>query len=223
MAKNLFSVAKPLEAPVTKSSSRKTAEKTKVSGLEMYASCLSVIEWIQGISEQYRSEVQDQARELFLANGMKTESQPASFDAEEGSASANIQCRKRSSASKLTDLEQEALLAAGVTSMVEVKSNVETFVFNPELSKRIMNDPKLAKKISDALSSIKDIGDDPIQVQEASSKMIVGDDTIRDVFRLKDEDTVRSLMSIVCTQPAIRAKLEDGNVEAAIVRVMGAK
>jgi hypothetical protein len=218
-AKNLFSVAKSLENPKVASSPK---TKTTIEGLQMYASCLSVVEWVNGIAASYRTQVQDQARELFLDQGMKTESQPASFDAEEGVASANIQCRKRSSASALTEIELDVLNANGIKA-VEVKSNVETFVFNPELSKRIMNNPKLAMAISEALNSIDGIGEDPIQVQEATSKMIVGDDTIREVFKMKDRETVRSLMSIVCTQPAIRAKLEDGNVDAAIERVMGAK
>jgi hypothetical protein len=189
-----------------------------VDGLEMVASIRMVTDWLSGLGTEFGDKVRSTAQGIFLADGMARKAQPASFDAVDGVATGNIQCRKRSSASALSELEMEALSEAGVSSYEKVDSSIEEcFVINPAYLK----DSALLKKVDKALKSIKDLPEDFIQKQEASSvtKYVVTDQTVVDVFSLKDEEKVRELMPLVTTY-AIRPKLVDGDVKAALKRVL---
>lgn len=203
MAINLFSTAKTV-APPPKAKLKAAKELVELKGLELFACYDTITKWLKTHMETTRTEVIALAKPMFVNEGARLMAKPDSFDAKEGIAVGNIQCRKRGANSALTDLERETLTGHGIP-VEEVRDVVDTFVFNPELSARIKADPALGERISKALGNVKGIGLNPIQTQVSTVKHVVSDETVTAMWR-KSKEVIEEVFTIVMT-PAIRAKV----------------
>lgn len=208
MASTLFSTAKTV-VPAPKNRLKAAgAPKIELKGLELYT-CYDVIaKWLEGHMKTAKAEIIALAKPKFIKDGAHLKAQPPSFDAAEGISVGNIQSRKRGTNSALSELEREALAAHDIP-VGEVRDVIDTFIFNPELSQRIKDDPKLAERISKALSGVKGIGVDPIQTQVSTVKYVVSDETVSVMWR-KSLEVIAEVFDIVMT-PAIRPKLAEGS------------
>lgn len=209
-ATNLFSTATVLEAKGSKA--KKPAKSyVLVEGLELYAAIDHSIKWLKTVLETTKSTISETAIEKFVADGVKIGAKPANFDGEEGKATANIQLRKRSSASGLNDIEV-ALCNEHKVPTEQTSDRAETYIFNPAHLAWIEAN---GMKISAALSKIPGAPADLIQKQEATTKVITTDDSLDFVFRTlsKKPGVIAQLLPVVGSL-AIKPKYDDGDESA---------
>lgn len=205
---NLFKNATVVEAKGTKG--KKTAKATtEVEGLELYAAIDHSIKWLKTLLETTKTTVIEVATHKFVADGVKIGGKPANFDGEEGKAVANIQLKKRSSASGLNDIEL-ALCNEYNVPTEQVSDRPVTYIFNPAHLAWIEAN---GMKLSAALAKIPGAPGDLIQKQEATTKIITTDDSLDFVFRTlaKKPDVIAQLLPVVGTL-AIKPKYEASEI-----------
>jgi hypothetical protein len=194
----------------TKAKAKKAAKVERVvKGVEALAEVCAFEKHLKTLKTEIETPVKDA-----IINYMVTEcngSAPDSFQGNESECFANLQARKRSSTSALEDIEVAALKAAKID--YEEKT---TFVINEAYA----SDSKLLAQVSAALSKIPNL---PTDFITASSKNIVSDDTVRQVFALRtkkglpDRDKIAALLPIVVV-PAARPVFV-GDMDKAIDKV----
>lgn len=209
---NIFANAKTIAAPAP---SAKKAKKVQahIDGLEMYALLDATEKSIKTLKETYRSVVDPQVTDEFVATGMLIKRQPDNFEGTDGAATASCEIRKRSSASGLDAAELAACKEHGISTERAV-STPEAFIFNPAY----MNDSALMERISKAISGIKGIPADLILKQEETFKNVTTEKSIDEVFALGDEKLVRQLLPIVST-PALKPKYSGFDLAEALTTI----
>lgn len=211
-AANLFATAKTVSAK--KQTARKPkAVEVEIEGLEVYASIVAIEKTLKALKETYRAQIDEQLNEHFVNEGKAINRRPSNFKGREGDAAASCELRIRSSASGLSDIEQQLLERHGVETEV-VETVTEAFIFNPEYRDR----SDILEKVSEALSGVEGLPSDLIMKQEGSSKVVVNEDSLNKVFTLP-KAVAEQLLPIVGTL-AVKPRLETSDVRDALSRVL---
>lgn len=207
---NLFTNAATVPAKETKAKTKKVT--TEIEGLEMYGVLDATEKAIKALKDTYRTIVEPQINDVFVAAGAKRGERPDNFKGTEGTVTASCELRKRSAASALSTAEIEVCKDNGIEVEV-VEDRPETFIFNPAY----VNDSKMLEKISKAITKIDGIPADLILKQDSTKKTVVTEDGLKKVFT-KDEATIRKLLSIVGTL-AIKPTVENYDLGEALEKI----
>lgn len=202
---NLFQNAKV--APAKKTAKRDKVQRVAIEGLETYAYICVVEKALKGLKETYRGIVEPQMMDQFVLDGKRINRKPDNFKGTEGSAVASCELRKRSSASVLTEVEENILSK----HKIDVVPAETRFVINPEY----INDSKLLQRVSDALQKVKDLPTDFIVADTKGAT--VSDESIDQVFS-KPERVVRELLPIVGTM-AVKPVMGELDLDTAMVQL----
>ena len=204
---NLFENAK--KSPTKTAAPKKKSDKVEVEieGLETYATIKTVTKALEGLFETVKADVNSDMVDQFVLHGNAT-----SFTGTEGDATASMQLRKRSEKSVLS-ADEQALLEKNGVSMETIEDQRETYVINPDYK----DDEKLLAKVSTAISKVKGVPADFIVHQEQKARVVTTATSIDEVFA-GDPKMVDALLAIVAV-PAIRAKLNSGDISDAIAKL----
>lgn len=191
---NLFEKAK--SNPVVKSpKSALTEASVSMQKFEPYAFADALGKAIDSLKTSMKAALHEQMYAKYMVNKGET------FKGEEKTAKGTFMLNKRSSTSGLKEVEIELLEDSGI-SMQRIEGD---FKFNPTY----MGDPAIQKKISDAFKKAG-LPDDIVQFDASKARTITTEDSINEVFKLNDPDTIRALLPIVgvpTIKPQTSAKL----------------
>lgn len=209
----MFKNAKTLQTPTRAKKGEKPTEPMK--GIRVVAILDGLIKALGSLKETFDGEVKASALDMFVKAGSESHKRPENFKASEGDATASIEMRKRSTASALNDGEAEMLDNESIpydTLTVAPK----LYAINPKYA----GDEVLMKRIETALTKAlkgTDIpADDLFVVQEEVTKRVVSEKTLDAVF---SAETVSSDIVSICTVLAIKPKVENFNVVAALKEI----
>lgn len=195
----------PVAADKPKSKAKKSTDFVETPGLELYAALCAVKKNVEAQISVVRTGIDDVAMERFVAEGMRKGANPESYKGSEGSATASIQLRCRSSASGLSEEEQEICEENNIP-LDENVAREETFIFNPIYADLSDDDnAEMFRKVEAALEGLG-LPADFIQRQTAVKKVVATEASIDAVFKLKDADKVAALLPLVTVQ-AMRPSL----------------
>jgi len=189
--------------------------QVEIEDLEMLASLDATIKALTAMQATIAAGVKETIKSEFVKLGMDVKKRPDNFRGNEGNASASCEMRKRSSASKLTEAEIELLTKHSVDFDV-VDDVTECYVINPAYK----DDQDLLAKAAAALETVEGLPEDFIKMQAGVSRTIVADNSLDQIFRLKDAGTVANLLNIVGVL-AIKPKLENADLKSAMDLIKG--
>lgn len=196
---NLFAAAN--SAPVkVKAPAAAKAKKPQVQmspSLDNLATIDHVMDALKARRAVYEAEVKGAIREYFISVGTEQGEQPENFEGISSKSSASCELRKRSTASKLSEDEQELLKENGIpfTEVTDVDVP-ERFFFNEEIL--AMGEEVLAQ-ISEALLKIPALkGMEVIKHQPAQkqSKFVTDDKTLDAIFALRSPAKIAKLLDV---------------------------
>jgi hypothetical protein len=199
---SMFANAKVIETKPTKGK-KKVEDAVLMEGLELFASLNTVKKNVEAQIAVVEAGLKGTMMSVFIEEGMRKGSKPESFKAEENGSNGSMQFKCRVSTSGLSEEEQD-LLAEYKIPTDENVARQECFIINPAYT----TDMELLAKVEEALSGLG-LPADFIQKQEKVAKVIVTEDSINAVCKLKDKGVVAALMPVVSTL-AIRATLGKG-------------
>lgn len=195
---NLFKTAKVATKPVKVAKSKDKAE-VQITGLGDLAAVDALIKTLTAVKETLEADVKAQALAEFKSQVAATHKYENFRGIGEG-ASASCEFRKRSSASALNEADIDLLNHYGLPFGQNV--SVEScYRINPKYT----GDSKLLEKISNAISKVKDVPEDFIELQEGVSKPVVTEDTIN--MACKKPEAFDAVASVIGTL-AIKPKLD---------------
>lgn len=198
---NLFTNAAVVPAKEATAKKSKAASH-EIEGFGMYGKLIAAGKAIEGLVATYRTIIEPQIIDVFVADGVKHKKRPENFKGKEGDVTGSCELRKRSSASALSPAEKEICDKHNIKTEV-VQDRPETFIVNPEYA----NDMKLLAAVSDAVSKIKGFPTDFFLKQEATKKTVITEEGLDSIFT-KEADEIRILMSIAGTL-AVKPKVAD--------------
>ena len=178
----------------------KTVAQRTLPGLYNYAVICVVEKALTALKAEYKVPVEDRAVNDFLDEGLALRNRPANFRGVEGDASASIELKQRSDTSPLTDIEIALLEKHNIpTKVVGVP---ETFRINPNY----VNDAGLVKSVAKKLKAL-DLPEDFFEVQPATTKTVVCEETLVEVFRRRKEIVKRLLgiVTVLCVKPKVES------------------
>lgn len=199
---NMFAKAQVIEAKPTKGK-KKVEETVQMEGLELLASLNALKKNIEAQAAVVEANLKGKMMARFVEEGMRTGTKPEAFKASENGSTGSMQFKCRVSTSGLSDEEQELLAEYEIPTDKNI-ARQECFIINPAYT----CDMEMLDKVSSALESLG-LPADFFQKQEEVSKVIVTDESINAVCKLKDAGAVAALMPVVSTM-AIRATLGKG-------------
>lgn len=206
---NLFANAKVASKPAKTAKSKEKAE-IEVSGLANLAAVDALIKSLAAVKETLEAEVKAQALAEFktqVNQGRKLEN----FRGVDEGASASCEFRKRSTASALNEADIDMLRRFDIPFGLNV--SVEScYRINPKYT----GDSKLLEKISNAISKVKDVPEDFIELQEGVSKPVVTEDTITVASR--NPEAFDAIATVIGTL-AVKPKLDETDTVAIMDRV----
>jgi hypothetical protein len=206
---NLFANARVASKPAKTAKSKEKAE-IEVSGLADLAAVDALIKSLAAVKETLEAQVKAQALAEFktqVNQGRKLEN----FRGVDDGASASCEFRKRSTASALNEADIDMLRRFDIPFGLNV--SVEScYRINPKYT----GDSKLLGKISSAISKVKDVPEDFIELQEGVSKPVVTEDTITVASRNPEAfDAVATVIGTLAVKP----KLDETDTVAIMDRV----
>ena len=195
---NLFKNAKVATQPAKTSKSKDKAE-VQIAGLGDLAAVDALIKTLTAVKETLESDVKAQALAEFKRQ-VNANRDYENFRGVDDGASASCEFRKRSSASGLNEADIDLLSRYGlpIGQNVQVES---CYRINPKYT----GDSALLEKISKAISKVKDVPEDFIEIQEGVSKAVVTEDTIN--MACKNPEAFAEVATVIGTL-AIKPKLE---------------
>jgi hypothetical protein len=196
MSANLFKKAVALEAPIAAAKKADKKEHVELKGLKELAEIDALIKSLSTIKASLEADVKGKGFDTFFEmaqNGKR----PDSFRGTDGTASASVEMRKRSTASVLSDSEVDLLTSHGIKVEKKVTTQM-LFAINPSYAA----DGELLEKVSEAISAI--VPEDFIMVQEEKSSNVVSDETIEAAFAKR---APREVIKTITTM-ALKPKLE---------------
>jgi len=202
---NLFDKAKKLPAKKAAAKAEEVLVETK--SLEVYAAIDALEKQLKSLKETIRPEVTAEMLAHFIDNG------PENYKGFEGKAYGSLELRKRSSASGLNDVEKD-LLGRFNISTEQVEDRPETYIINQSYAQDI----ELLKKVSEALANVPDLPEDFLQFQESTKKTVITENSMKEVFRLNDKTSIKSLIPVVGTlaiKPKTTATIKEMMAEIA--------
>lgn len=203
---NIFAkAAKAAPLPKVEKAKKEKTEITIVD-LENLAQIDALMKALSGAKAAIEMSVKSQSFDQFI----KTTGDgklPVSFRGIEGSASASMEMRKRSTASALT-ADEVALLALNNVAVHTQVSVQELFVVNPAYA----SDSKMLEKVSKAIEKIAGVPEDFIQMQAEKSTQVVSEETFAAAFAGKvNPDVVRIVSTL-----AVKPKLDETDISKII-------
>lgn len=195
----MFDKSKTVSAAKTTKKSAK--QEIGIPGLKTYAAICAIEKALETLKAVHRVEIDDSMTKHFIDVAIDTKKRPENFRGIEENASASCELRTRSSASALTEQQQEVLARHGIKTKI-VEDKVETFVINPAHLK----DQKLLEKISKLLSKDKSLPEDLFLMQESNKKVVVDEEGFEAAFK-KSRDALNELLPVIGTL-AIKPKLD---------------
>jgi hypothetical protein len=215
---NLFNTAKTVTDPTPK---KKKGEKTEVfigESLDTYSAIDTMIKTLTGIKDVYRNDVLEAMTKQFVKETLSTKTKPENFKGLGNQSEASCELRKRSSASVLSAAEVALLDKYNVTTetVVTTPAQEEKFFFNPKL----VADPKLANKISKALSSIPELANIDVLLREAPkeevSVQVASDKSFFDAAaNINNAEALKHVYGIIATV-AIKPKMTTDDLKAVL-------
>lgn len=198
----MFKEAKSLSAPKT-AKVAKEKERIEFAGIKRLAHLDAVIKMAKSTKEQIESSLKEKIWDMFYdrANGNDASREgaaPSSFNGAEDNAECNLQLRKRSTMSALTEDELEILAKHNIKYEVETLSP-RLFAINPDYAA----DEKLLEKVEKALLKAG-VPADFIVVQDAIEKKVVSPETLTEALRSKDMEVIKT-----CTTLAFKYTLSE--------------
>ncbi len=190
---NAFASAQVVAAPA--SGGKAKPKEVQIAGLATVAAFKKLGDTIQTLHDTARISVDAQVREYFVTEGAVKGTKPANIRGVDGNASGSCQANKRTVTSALTP-EQCEVLDAYKISYDTVQDRPETFIFNQDRLPWVIEN---AATISKSLEKIPGYSGDLIQKQVATTKHVVSEETLTQVFALKDEEKLRLLVPLVTT------------------------
>jgi hypothetical protein len=192
-------------SPAKKAGVKKTASEAAVEGLEMVASIKVVRDNLDTIEEFYTGQVKVFMHEYFVASGCAAKKRPDNFTGMEGDAEASCQLKKRSSLSKLSELD----IAMCEENNIPLVSVPSTFAFNAKYCD--MNVPENVKRferINKALSKIEGLESDLFVVEQ--SKVLADEASIDAVFGKSREiaSVLLPAVAVLGIRPKLKASTE---------------
>lgn len=198
---NLFANAKVATKPV-KTAKAKDKREVQIEGLANLAAVDALIKTLSAVKETLEAEVKAQAIEDFKEQ-VATYNKYENFRGVDDGASASCELRKRSTASALNEADIDLLNKFKVPFGKDIK--VEScYRINP----RYTGDSKLLENISKAISKVKDVPEDFIELQEGVEKNVVTEDTVN--VACKNPAAFNALIGVIGTL-AIKPKLDESN------------
>jgi hypothetical protein len=194
---NKFAAAKA--KPITAASAPGQVEEyIATPGLEILAQIDALEKQLDALKKTtLRPEIQEAMITQFMRN------KGENYKGKENSATASLELRKRASNSGLKEQEIELCLKHNIPT-IEIEGD---FKLNVEgLTERKL------EEISKALDKIKGLPADFIQFDAKKARTIVADDAIDTMFRLNDQDTIKTLMPVVgvfAIKPKTTSKMKD--------------
>jgi len=194
---NLFANAKVANKPAKTVKAKEKAE-IAISGLANLAAVDALIKSLAAVKETLEAEVKAQALAEFksqVADSRKLEN----FRGVDDGASASCEFRKRSTASALNEADIDLLKQFNIPFGLNV--SVEScYRINPKYT----GDSRLLEKISTAISKVKDVPEDFIELQEGISKPVVTEDTITVAARNPAAfDAVATVIGTLAVKPKL--------------------
>lgn len=176
----------------------------------MMAAIKGIKEHLDKIYNDYYEETKTVVTDEFIDTTIELKARPDNFKGVGDFSEASCELRKRSSKSPLTDEQIETLDDYNVTyeEVAITEAIPETYFFNPKI---ILND-KLAKKVSDALTSIPELKKMNIifhqEAREAEIKNIVTEKSFEDASKIVNKNALRLIYDIISTV-AISPKISE--------------
>lgn len=195
----------PVAADKPKAKAKAKTDYVETPGLELYASLCAVKKNVEAQISVVRTGIDEIAMERFIAEGIRTGSNPESYKGSEGQATASIQLRCRSSASGLSE-EEQTILEENNIPLDRNVAREETFIIKPEYAD--LSNEENAERFAKIEKALEGLGlpADFFMRQTAVEKVIATDESINAVFKLKDADKVAALLPLVTCQ-AMRPSL----------------
>lgn len=170
----MFKTAKVIAKPAA--AKKSTKEEINIGNLKSYAELKSLIASLEGIAGSMEAGIKAESRDIFINMAAQNGKRPESFRGIDGTASASVEMRKRSTMSVLTS-DQQALLATLNIKGETVIVTQELYGINPAYAE----DADMLGQVEAALSGI--VPEDFIIKQEGKSKVVVNDDCMDAVFK----------------------------------------
>lgn len=190
---SMFAKAKAVNVPKAKAAGK---DEVQLYGLETLAELDALIKALTTMKSTLDVEVKGAAFDRFVQIGKDNGGKrPDSFRGIDGKASASIELRKRSTASVLTQDEQDMMTKLGIPfeKMIGMQ---KMFGINPIYSENT----DLLAKVETALAGV--VPEDFIVVQEETSKMVVTDESVEMAFKKNIKEVIKAVTTL-----AIKPKL----------------
>jgi hypothetical protein len=204
MSKTTVAAVNPFETAkvIQPKAAAKKGDKgiVEITGLELVAALDAAEKAIKSLKTEARAGVDDQIRDHFISEGIRTGRQPDNFRGQEGKASASCELRKRSTASALTEVEVALLTENGITTEV-IEDKTETYIINPSY----LADSELMGKVAKLLAG--NVPLDFIQKQTSQKKTVVTDVSVIEAFRSKNLADLIKVVGTIALKPKIETEL----------------
>ena len=206
--KNLFAKAGKVAAPAK--AAKKNKDEVQLPGLQQVAELDALIKALSAAKASLEAGVKSAGFDHFFNEAQATAKRPDNFRGLDGTASASIEMRKRSTASALS-ADEIAMLEANGLTVEKAVAVQEMFGVNPSYA----TDTALLEKVSAALEDI--VPTDFFVVQEEKSKFVVSEETMEKAFAIK---APREIIQSISTM-AIKPKLEVTDISVIMENVKG--
>jgi hypothetical protein len=193
---NLFGKAKAIATTPKAAASKDKKEQVNLDGLEQLAQIDALIKALGTLKSTIETDVKDAAFDVFYDKVLETGKRPDNFRGVEGTASASIELRKRSTTSVVSE-EEKPLFEKNGIPLETVVTVQKLFGINPKYA----SDDNLLEKVSGALDSI--VPDDFIVVQEEVSKTVVSEASMDKAFSSKAPKEVIRAISVMAIKPKL--------------------
>ncbi|MGI9571377.1 MAG: hypothetical protein ACR2PH_16920 [Desulfobulbia bacterium] len=200
----MFDKAKATAKKAPAKSKADKKERVEIPGLEQLAQINQALQALEALKSEVEVEVKDAAVDHFVTRGTEQSKRPDNFRGIEGNAEASCEVRKRSTASALSDAEQEVLGKFGISTEENVKTE-EAFKINSAY----FADQELLQKVSEQLEKLDDVPEDFIVYQEQISKTVTTAKSLDEVFQVNAKRADREALLRIVGTLAVKPKLND--------------
>jgi len=187
------------KATVVTAKDPKKAKRTEpLAGVAELAALEHLQESVAAMIAMKKTEVLDAGLDIQINRGMNKKGRPDTLYVEDNGdgsfkGTGNVQVKRRSSASAVTEEQADILNEHGIPYQASV--HTETYVVNAKYA----DDKDLFARIDKALSRVQGIPEDFFEIIEEDSKPIVTDESMDAVFRLGDKKLIKELLPLVST------------------------
>jgi hypothetical protein len=204
-----LSKERKVEAPAPRKAKATSDDLIPFNNLAEFAACDAVAKALETINATLCNGIKDEAREIFIGQGIQFGKRPVNFRAIDEKATASIQLKVLPGALSMEAQEQLAARDLPVKITDEI---VETFIVNPKYAE----DAALFEKLEKALARIG--APEDLFLHQSKKKVTADDTTLNALFRLRDArdnpdrtaiETLLPLVSTLAVKAATTAPLSE--------------